>query len=264
MTFFERPAQMPRKERIHMAKVEWDYSERAAHYDKRAEYSSEAIDQMLRRTALAAPAPIADIGAGTGKLARPLAARGFKVFAVEPNDAMRKFGIRNARGLPVTWSGGTGEQTGLAGASVDAAFFGSSFNVVDQLGTLKECSRIVRPRGWFCCMWNHRDLSDPLQARIEAIIKSLIPNYEYGKRREDPTDVIARSELFEPSQHIEGRFTVQMSHDDIVEAWRSHATLARQAGTQFAAIVDQISAAVPVASAVPVPYTTRIWFARLR
>jgi hypothetical protein len=38
-------------------------------------------------------------------------------------------GIKNAMGKSVTWSAGTGEQTGLRTSSVYAAFFGSSFNV---------------------------------------------------------------------------------------------------------------------------------------
>jgi ubiquinone/menaquinone biosynthesis C-methylase UbiE len=247
-----------------MTKVEWDYSAQAAHYDKRAEYSSQAIDSMLEAAELEAPAQVADLGAGTGKLSRPLAQRGLRVLAVEPNEEMRRFGIRNTTGLPVTWNSGTGEQTGLRGASVDAVFFGSSFNVVNQPAALAECNRILRPRGWFCCMWNHRELDDPLQAGIEAIIKRSIPNYDYGKRREDPSAAIAGSALFELPKYVEGGFIVQMSHDDIIEAWRSHATLARQAGNRFDVIVDEIAAIVPNKPAVAVPYTTRIWFARLK
>lgn len=246
-----------------MAKVEWDYSERAAHYDKRADYSADAISAALLKIGLSAPATIADIGAGTGKLSRPLGQRGFTVKAVEPNDEMRKFGIKNTVGLPVIWSEGTGENTGLPSASVVATFFGSSFNVVDQQKTLKECARILRPAGWFCCMWNHRDLDDPLQSMMEGIIKKHIQHYDYGKRRENPAAEIQKSGLFREVEHVEGNFKIEMSRADVVEAWKSHATLARQAGKLFDTIIAEINGALSDRSVIKVPYTTRIWFARL-
>ena len=244
-------------------KVEWDYSDRAAFYDKRADYSGRALNQVSARMGLAAAVVVADIGAGTGKLSRPLAERGFKVLSVEPNDAMRSFGIGNTRNLPVQWSVGTGERTGLKDRSVAAAFFGSSFNVVDQQAALAECARILVPGGWFCCMWNHRDLNDPVQARIETIIKRAIPGYDYGKRREDPTAAIKDSRRFGPALHVEDTFAVDMPVADVVEAWKSHATLARQAGERMDAIIAEIRAALPKSRPVRVPYTTRIWFAQL-
>ena len=66
-----------------MTKVEWDYSERAAYYDKRADYSERALDEVLKKMALARATTVADIGAGTGKLSRPLARRGYRVLSVE-------------------------------------------------------------------------------------------------------------------------------------------------------------------------------------
>ena len=111
------------------------------------------------------------------------------VSAVEPNDNMRMYGIQNTAGKNVTWTEGVGESTGLEDASVHAAFFGSSFNVVDQEKTLEEVARILLPRGWFACLWNHRDVDDPIQKEIESIIKSFIPNYDYGLRRQaDPVE----------------------------------------------------------------------------
>ena len=82
---------------------------------------------------------------------------------------MRGYGIRNTHGKSVVWSEGTGERTGLNNRSVYAAFFGSSFNVVDPVLALEEVSRIVVPGGWFACMWNHRDTTDPLK-NIEEVI----------------------------------------------------------------------------------------------
>ena len=51
---------------------------------------------------------------------------------------------------------------------------GSSFGVVDRAATCREVARILEPQGWFACMWNHRDLDDPLQKEIESFIKASI------------------------------------------------------------------------------------------
>jgi SAM-dependent methyltransferase len=244
--------------------VAWDYTTLAQHYDKRADYAPAALDRLIADTGLKAGATVADLGAGTGKLALPLSRRGFKVRAVEPNDAMRAIGVENARGLDITWREGTGEATGLPAHEADLVTFGSSFNVVDQPKALIETARLLKPRGWLACLWNHRDLDDPTQRAIEAIITSEIAGYDYGKRREDPSPAIAASGLFEPARHVEAGFVVDMPTADVIEAWRSHGTLQRQAGARFDAIVARIAALLAGKAVIPVPYHTRLWFARLR
>lgn len=245
--------------------VTWDYTEHAAHYDKRADYSQQGIDELLAAMGCQPGTPVADIGAGTGKLSKELLQRGLTVRSVEPNDAMRRFGIENTRHWPARWSVGTGEATGLETRSVQAVFFGSSFNVVDQRRTLKEVARILRPGGWFACLWNHRDLDDRLQREIEATIKRSIADYSYGSRREDPTEVIGESGYFGPVRSLASRFHWPMSRADIIEAWRSHATLRRQTDeSTFNRIIEQISRLLEAAAEpVQVPYTTRAYFAQL-
>jgi ubiquinone/menaquinone biosynthesis C-methylase UbiE len=245
-------------------KVEWDYTQHASHYDKRADYSDEAIDELLRTIGCTASKPVAEIGAGTGKLTKELLKRGLTVSAVEPNEAMRVIGVDNTRGKSVTWSVGTGEATGLPSASAYAAFFGSSFNVLDQRAALVEVARILLSKGWFVCMWNHRDLEDPVQKRIETIIKTHIPGYSYGSRREDPTAVIEASGLFSAVGSIERSFVWRMSRSDVIVAWKSHATLMRQAGSDllFNRIIGEIAGYLQgLPDPLEVRYTTRIYFA---
>lgn len=244
-------------------KTDWDYSDRAATYDKRADYNEQAIELLISETNCSPQKPVADIGAGTGKLTKVLANFSLSVCAVEPNDNMRMYGKKNTSGMDVTWSEGTGEQTGLDSSSYHAAFFGSSFNVTDQKATLQEIKRILVPRGWFACMWNHRDLDDPLQKKIEGIIHSFIPSYSYGSRRQNPTAVLDESGLFNHVQKIEQKFTVTMEAGDIVEAWRSHDTLFRQSSGQFDKIINSISEEL-VENKYDIPYFTRIWYSRLK
>lgn len=245
--------------------VSWDYTEHASHYDKRADYSGDAIKKLLNAIDCDPSRPVADIGAGTGKLTKELLSHGLTVRSVEPNDAMRAIGIQNTKGKPATWSVGTGEATGLPASSAYAVFFGSSFNVVDQSLALSEVSRILVPHGWFACMWNHRDLDDPIQRRIESIIKSSIPTYSYGSRREDPTNIINTSGYFSATKSIEGNFVWKMPKSDVIVAWKSHATLKRQAGSNsvFDSIIKEIASYLDkLPEIIEVPYTTRIYFAQ--
>jgi ubiquinone/menaquinone biosynthesis C-methylase UbiE len=247
-------------------KVNWDYTDHASHYDKRADYSYDAIRDLLTAAGCSAKTPVAEVGAGTGKLTKELLKHGLTVRSVEPNEAMREIGIQNTRGKSVTWSVGTGEATGLPANTFHAVFFGSSFNVVDQKAALTEVKRVLLPKGWFGCMWNHRNLDDPIQGKIESIIKSAIPGYSYGSRREDPTSIIAASGYFLPARTIEGTFNWQMPKTDIIVAWKSHATLKRQAASD--AVFDRIIADITKYLAsmpenIDVPYTTRIYFAQL-
>ena len=167
--------------------------------------------------------------------------------------------------MDVTWSEGTGEQTGLDSSSYHAAFFGSSFNVTDQKATLQEIKRILVPRGWFACMWNHRQLDDPIQSKIEAIIKEQVSGYGYGTRREDQTPVIDASGLFGPVIHLDSRVMHEQTIEECVEAWCSHATLERQAGAAFEDVIGDIENYLRTLNApsIEIPYSTNIWVAQL-
>lgn len=222
-------------------KTEWDYTTLADAYLKRPDYADAAIDAMLSIAGAEKGDKFCDVGAGVAHLTLMLAARGLDVVAVEPNDAMRANGIRRTEKFAnVRWHEGTGEANGQAAQAFDMVTFGSSFNVCDRQQALKETARILKPRGWFACMWNHRQLDDPIQSQIETIIKERVSGYGYGTRREDQTAVIDASALFGPVVHLDSRVMHEQTFEECVEAWRSHATLERQAGAAFGEVVEAI------------------------
>lgn len=246
-------------------KTEWDYTSLADAYLKRPDYSEEAIEEMLKRCLIKENDLVCDIGAGTAHLTLMLAKRKLNVCAIEPNDAMRNNGICRTKNLEnITWFEGVGEDTKQSDNKFDLVTFGSSFNVTDRKMALKESYRILNNQKYFACMWNHRDLNDPLQAEMEKIIKKYVPDYNYGTRHEDQTETILNSGLFENVEKIEGRVLFNQNILDWIEAWRSHATLQRQAGKNFKIIIDEMEKFLKELGKEDfiVPYTTRIWIAK--
>jgi len=248
-------------------KTDWDYTSLADAYLKRPDYVSAAVDAVVAVARLNSGDRVCDVGAGVAHLTLMLAAHNLDVVAVEPNDAMRRNGIKRTKGIPkVSWIDGTGEATGQRNQSFNMVTFGSSFNVCDRRNALKETARILKPQGWFACMWNHRRLDDPIQDGIEAIIKDRVVHYGYGVRRQDQTEVIEASGLYGSVVRLEARVVHKQTVEECVEAWRSHATLERQAGAAFGDIVVAIETFLRDTGkrVISVPYSTNVWMAQLR
>lgn len=246
-------------------KTEWNYSELAKPYLNRPAYSKEALEALFLKIAASSQSKVCDVGAGVAHLTIPLLEKGFIVDAVEPNDEMRALGKGRTNQFPnVTWYEGTGEETGREQGTYDIVTFGSSFNVTDRSRALEETNRILKSKGWFACMWNHRDLEDEIQKSVEQIIKKHVPHYDYGTRREDQTSIIVQCGLFDEVHFVEGNVSHTVNKTDWVDAWRSHATLARQASDKFDDIVNEIESYIKVkdGNELIIPYTTRIWFSQ--
>lgn len=248
-------------------KVKWDYTELAEAYLKRPDYSKKAVEKMLEISGVKKGDHVCDVGAGAAHLTKLLAENDLIIDAVEPNDAMRNNGkIITEMYDSVTWHDGVGENTGQESGKYKLVTFGSSFNVTDRALALIESDRILEKGGYFACMWNHRDLNDSIQIQIENAIKSRISDYDYGSRREDQTDIIDASGLFEEVQKIEGTVLHEQSIQDCLEGWKSHATLYRQAGDQFENIISDIEDILKSLNSekIIIPYTTRIWIAKVK
>lgn len=242
--------------------IQWDYSALAQHYERRAPYAPDIVTALLAQTGIPAGAHALDIGAGTGRFSAMLAHAGLTVTAVEPNRAMRAIGIDKTRGLDVSWHDATGEHTGVAAASIALATYGSSLNVLDRGQALAESARVLSAAGWMACLWNHRDLDDPMQRRVETAIRRVLPDYGYGTRREDPSASIEASGYFGVVHYLECRLVHRTSPADFIAGFRAHATLQRQAGDRFAEVLAAIAQAVAGGESIGVPFTTRLWYAQ--
>jgi SAM-dependent methyltransferase len=148
------------------------FADRAADYVLfRPSYPSEALDFALDGLAASRPLIAADIGAGTGISSRLLADRGFRVFAIEPNRAMRESAEAH-RG--VTFMDGTAEATGLKGASVDLVMCAQAFHWFKPEDALLEFWRILKPEGRLVVLTNERDTAAAPTRAYNAAIRAAV------------------------------------------------------------------------------------------
>ena len=147
-------------------------SEQAASFDRaaevyeraRPEYPAEAVDWLLPKDVKT----VLDLGAGTGKLTRALAARGLEVFAVDPSPKMLE---QLSAAIPgATVSVGTAEDIPLADASVDVVLVAQAWHWVDQGAALPSVARVLRPGGTLGLVWNIRDDRVPWVQRLTAVM----------------------------------------------------------------------------------------------
>lgn len=124
----------------------------------RPSYAMEFIECLYEKYGFADSSVIADIGSGTGKLAKQLLKKGSKVFCVEPNYDMRSVAEKElntyANFNSIT---GSAECTTLSDNSVDFITTAQAFHWFDTKSFKKECSRIIKADGKVFLIWNIRN-----------------------------------------------------------------------------------------------------------
>lgn len=149
------------------------FSGKADIYQKARPGYSPDLFACLKQDFGVGPGSVAsDVGSGTGILTRQLLELGVKVFAVEPNEDMRKVAEHELGELVGFVSvGATAEHTTLAEGSVDFVFAASAFHWFDPLAFKAECKRILKPGGRVFLIWNETQLTDELKQGRKAIFE---------------------------------------------------------------------------------------------
>ena len=142
---------------------------------------------MRERYGLTRGSEIADVGSGTGALARMFLENGNRVFGVEPNAEMRRAGERLlAEFLSFTSVAGTAEGTTLADRSVDFVTAGQAFHWFDPGPARREFTRVLKPAGRVVLVWNaRRTEGEGFPAAYERLLKTHGTDYaevNHGRR----------------------------------------------------------------------------------
>jgi SAM-dependent methyltransferase len=134
------------------------FSDRVENYVKyRPGYPPGVLALMREELALTPASVVADIGSGTGLLARLFLENGNAVYGVEPNREMREAGEHLLAAFPHFVSvAGAAEATNLEDASVDFVTAGQAFHWFDVPRARREFRRILRPGGRVVLVWNNR------------------------------------------------------------------------------------------------------------
>ena len=133
--------------------------------------------EVLELLPLAVDSTVLDIGAGTGKLTRVLAARYAHVIALEPLDEMRA--ILEQRVPEAEALAGVAEAIPLGDASVDGVFTGQAFHWFANEVALAEIARVLKSGGVLARMWNEAIEPSPLpseyRARLDELFDAMTP-----------------------------------------------------------------------------------------
>ncbi len=124
----------------------------------RPRYPREIIAILKRECGLNQQSVVADIGSGTGILTELLLNENYRVFAVEPNEAMREAAEKQLKAYAKFYSvNASAEETTLEDHRIDLVVVAQAFHWFDQEKAKKEFSRILQPTGFVGLLWNLRD-----------------------------------------------------------------------------------------------------------
>lgn len=189
------------------------FSDRVSDYLRfRPGYPPELLECLRRQCGLIAKWVIADVGSGTGLLAKLFLENGNRVIGIEPNAAMRNAGKEFLRAYKQFSSReGRAEETGLPAGSVDLVAAGQAFHWFDRQRARMEFERILKPRGWVALVWNERLTTTPFLADYEQLLHRYAPDYAQVDHRNVGEEALA--EFFHPGHFRQEVFFIRQQFD---------------------------------------------------
>jgi SAM-dependent methyltransferase len=204
---------------------------------------------------------VVDLAAGTGKFTRDLVTSGAQVIAVEPVGDMRRTLAATATATATARAraraagtatlapaapamsvvAGVAQALPVGDGLLDAVTVAQGFHWFATGEALAEIRRVIRPGGRLGLIWNHRDVSDPLQAAMTELMEPLrgdTPSYDTGQWREalEPDDLFAAG----GETHVPWRQPVDI--DGVADRVASVSFIAALPGDERARLLDELRA----------------------
>ena len=212
---------------------------------------------------LPAGARVADVGAGTGKLTRALAAAGHDVVAVEPLPGLLARLRTAAPGGEAL--AGTAEALPLADASVDAVVCADAFHWFDGPRAVAEFARAIRPGGRLVLLWNQdaqRDDVPAWQVELDALLGALRPAHP-SFTADQGRGAVTASAAFGPLALSEVDHEHRTDRAGLVAAVASMSYVGGLPAPERRDVLDRVDGLLARAGvgAVAVPLRTAVWTA---
>jgi SAM-dependent methyltransferase len=224
----------------------------------RPDYPAAAVAKIVELLELRPGRTVLDLAAGTGKLTRLLVPSGANVIAVEPVPEMRRELERQVRGVAAL--GGTAEQIPLTDSYVDAVTVGQAFHWFDELSSLREIHRVLKPGGGVALIWNARDERNELQRALSEIIDPLEGSTPRRTQRDWKT-VLADSGLFQQGERKLFEHVQETDADGVVDRVTSISFIAAAEPSVREDVESRIRALVhDMEQPIRLPYMTEVYF----
>jgi trans-aconitate methyltransferase len=150
-------------------------------YDSaRPSYPQALIDFLLAE----APRLVLDVGCGTGKAGRLLAARGCAVLGVEPDHEMAAV----ATGHGITVEHGTFEEWGPRDRRFELVISGQAWHWVNPFAGTAKLAEILMPGGRFAAFWNVEQLPPEALASVADAYARFAPSLASSSARRERFD----------------------------------------------------------------------------
>jgi SAM-dependent methyltransferase len=132
------------------------YSSRVEEYRKyRPGYPASLLALLRQHCGFDEKSVVADVGSGTGLLARLFLENGNRVYGIEPDAEMRHAADDLLAGYPrFTSLDAAAEATTLDDRSIDFVTAGQAFHWFKPQQARREFARILKPGGWAVLVWN--------------------------------------------------------------------------------------------------------------
>jgi SAM-dependent methyltransferase len=210
-----------------------------AHADAYERARPEWPEEAARWLVPAGAQLVVELGAGTGKLTRAVAALGVRVVAVEPDPRM----LAVLRGLGLEGVEGSAEEIPFDDGVADAVVAGSSLHWFELAAALREIHRVLRPDGRFAFGWNHRDDRHPAIAAMSETVyaaQGRLPGPRWRSR--DWAAELGASGLFRDVEHARFEHVHELPREALADHLTSYSGVAALADEARGRVAAEVAA----------------------
>ena len=239
-----------------------------------APYPPALFDLLQQTVALPKSPAVVDVGAGTGRATLPMAARGWRLTAVDTDpEALAGLTRRAAAaGVEIATIQASVEATTVPARSVDLVTAAQSFHWFEPAPALAEMARILRPGGSAALFWNWRDADrSELVRQHQALLREhgADPSQflEAPLAADEAGRVLRSAPGFETAQRHELEHDWSLTAAEYLELALMPAFVRsmepRTRGTFERSLTTLVEDAADSASAtITIPHRTGVWTAR--